>query len=228
MVEQLRSQLRRWETRSPDEAEKLVSTGFAELDRLLPEGGLKHGSLVEWLSAAGSGAGTLALAAARQTLGQGGPLVVVDRAGEFYPAAAALAGIEWSDLIVLRPRSVIDETWAVDQSLRSPAVGAVLCWTRQADARTRRRWQLSAETGQTFGLLVCPERVRGHACWAAVRWLIEPMVSMPGRRVRATLLYCRSGAAGGQVELELIDEARAMSETARVAPATLGRRWAAS
>src|SRR5438876_737278 len=90
-----------------------ISTGSSALDNLLPAGGLRRGTLVEYLSSApGSGAGTLALSAAREACREGRALVVLDRvivgtlrvpsAGDgtrsvpatyFYPPAAAAWGI---------------------------------------------------------------------------------------------------------------------------------------
>jgi protein ImuA len=212
IVAQLRSELRHWESVRGSERSPVLSTGWAELDKLLPENGLRRGCLVEWLAAApGSGAGTLALAAAREAARDGGPVVVVESSrGEFYPPAAALAGIELSQLIVVRVRSAQDEIWAVDQALRCSAVGSVVCWTERFDQRGRRRWQLSAEAGAGLGLLVCPERVRHEACWAEVRLLVEPLLSERGRRLRVEVLRCRGAAAGRAVELELDHETSAL------------------
>ena len=199
IVAQLRSELRHWESARDAERSPLLSTGWAELDKILPENGLRRGCLVEWLaSEPGSGAGTLALAAAREAARDGGPVVVVESRGEFYPPAAALAGIELAQLIVVRVRSAQDEIWAVDQALRCPAVGSVVCWTERFDQRGRRRWQLSAEAGAGLGLLICPERIRHEACWAEVRLLVEPLVSEQGRRLRVEVLLSRSSRWPGR------------------------------
>jgi protein ImuA len=223
IVAQLRSELQHWEKARDAERSSLLSTGWSELDKILPENGLRRGGLVEWLaSAPGSGAGTLALAAAREAARDGGPVVVVESRSEFYPPAAALAGIELAQLIVVRVRTAQDEIWAVDQALRCPAVGSVVCWTERFDQRGRRRWQLSAEAGAGLGLLICPERIRHEACWAEVRLLVEPLVSEQGRRLRVEVLRCRGGAAGQTVELELDHETSALP--AVVAPNTSARR----
>ncbi len=211
IVDQLRSELRHWKNVRGSERSAVFSTGWASLDKLLPGNGLRRSCLVEWLAAGpGSGAGTLALSAAREAARDGGPVVVIESRGEFYPPAAALAGIELSQLIVVRVRSAQDEIWAVDQALRCPAVGSVVCWTDRFDQRGRRRWQLSAEAGAGLGLLVCPERVRHEACWAELRLLVEPLASERGRRLRVEVLRCRGAAAGGAVELELDHETSAL------------------
>ncbi len=66
-LEELRRRIARLEApRQPAQDQRLPS-GCEALDRLLPAGGFRRGTLVEWLSAGdGAGAGTLALLAARE------------------------------------------------------------------------------------------------------------------------------------------------------------------
>src|SRR5437868_3154844 len=83
----LKLQLRRWEQQAHEER---ISSGYPDLDQRLLGGGFRRGSLVEWLSAgSGSGAGSLALAAAREACRNGRPLVIIDPRNLFYPPAAA-------------------------------------------------------------------------------------------------------------------------------------------
>src|SRR5688572_32232769 len=102
LVAALQRQVQRLEGLRPPADERLVSTGSPPLDQLLPGGGLRRGSLVEYLSpGAGSGAGTLALAAAREACrdeeGQSHrAFVIVDQSRTFYPPAAAAWGIDLS------------------------------------------------------------------------------------------------------------------------------------
>ncbi|MFM9026203.1 MAG: ImuA family protein [Planctomycetaceae bacterium] len=130
-----------------------VSSGWAALDGLLPGGGVRRGSLIEWLAgdagtaASGTGAATLActvacrLAATRRT-GRGDPrgglIVVVDRAGWFHPPAV-LPWLGAGDagairLVVARPSRDDDEIWTIEQALRCGGVAAVVAWPRLAAA----------------------------------------------------------------------------------------------
>lgn len=130
-----------------------VSSGWAALDGLLPGGGVRRGSLIEWLAgdagtaASGTGAATLAcavacrLAATRRT-GRGDPrgglIVVVDRAGWFHPPAV-LPWLGADDagtirLVVARPSRDDDEIWTIEQALRCGGVAAVVAWPRLAAA----------------------------------------------------------------------------------------------
>ena len=213
----------------PHEAER-CSSGCPALDRLLPQGGFRRGSLVEWCAAArGGGAGTLALLAAREACRSGGTLVVLDRRREFYPPAAVVWGLELSQLLIVRPREKADKLWAWDQALRCPAVAAVWGSLRELDGRAFRRLQLAAEQGRGLGLLLRPAAARDQPSWADVRLFVQPLAgeaagqssrhtpcavngtrsvpaTMTGRRLRVQVLRCRRGQAGAEVELEL-DEA---------------------
>ena len=136
-----------------------ISTGCAALDRLLPQHGLRRGTLVEWLAADGCGAVTLALVAAQEACREGGILVVTDRHRQVYPPALCAYGLELSQVVFVHPRNRRDQLWALNQSLRCRAVAAVLCWPEALDDRAFRRLQLSAEQGESLGLLMRPPSV---------------------------------------------------------------------
>lgn len=126
----------------------VVASGFPTLDGLLPAGGVRRGSLIEWLAGAevgeaAAGAVTLACAVACRLAGAGddpqggatgggtggGTIVVVDRPGWFHPPAV-LPWLAGRQLVVARPSRDDDEVWAIDQALRCPGVAAVLAWPR--------------------------------------------------------------------------------------------------
>jgi len=207
LVSTLRREVARLENSRPPEDDRPISTGSPALDRLLPAGGLRRGMLVEYLAAApGSGAGTLALAAAREACRGGRALVVMNqpvdpacRAGSrtggqsldsgparqagptyFYPLAAAAWGVDLTQLLVLRPANRADALWALDQALRCPGVGAVWSQWDRIDVHDFRRLQLAAECGGTLGLLVRPARYRGQPTWADVQWLVSPRSKVQG------------------------------------------------
>jgi hypothetical protein len=231
VIDDLRTRLKQWE--SPRRAMgAIVPSGFALLDQLLPERGFRRGGLVEWLdptadsNSGGSGTTSLALAAAARATGEAGPLVVVDSRGEFYPPAAALAGIDLEQLILVHAGNRQDQAWVWDQALRCPGVGVVLGSIGDFNQRVRRRWQLAAEAGAGLGLLVCPASIRDEPCWAQVRLLVEPRISPHGRRVRIELLRAAGMPAGASVELELDDETRDVHLDSRVATGAALRRSA--
>lgn len=181
---------------------EIVSSGLRRLDPLLPGGGIRRGSLIEWLAdGEGSGATTLAglvacrLAAASSTR----TIIVVDRCGWFHPPALMpwLArqsdpGKEGPRLIVARPAGDDDEIWAIDQALRCSGVAAVVAWPRMAalwsgqerpargHARQQwttamRRWQLAARSSGAVGLFVRPEEALREPSWAEARIAVTPL-----------------------------------------------------
>jgi hypothetical protein len=236
----LRDKLRRLERiRRP--LDERISSGCAALDSLLPGGGFVPGTLVEWFAERGQGAGGLAMAVSGQACRQRGALVVMDRAGQFYPPAAVAWGLDPENLIVVRAASRQDELWALDQALRCRGVAAVWAPLEQIEARAFRRLQLAAEAGGSLGLLLRPARARGRPSWADVQLWVEPRCCPVGRRLRVELLRCRGQERGKAVEGVSVEveieasvggitselpghETRSLPLAARLASATPGRR----
>jgi hypothetical protein len=187
-----------------------VSSGFRPLDALLPAGGVRRGSLIEWLAsdeaaASGTGAVTLVSAVACRLAAadaRTGTIVVVDRSGWFHPPAV----LPWlaadppprRRLLVARPSSEEDEVWAIDQALRCPGVAAVLAVPRSRPTKSgrlrqwttaMRRWQLAARSSGAVGLFVRPESALREPSWADIRLAVS---ALPGgdswdRRLRLSL-----------------------------------------
>jgi len=194
---------------------------------MLPAGGLRRGTLVEWLGdAKGSGAATLAVMAAAEACRGGKSLVVVDHGGEFYPPAAVRLGVAPNRLIVVRittneRQSKVDCAWAFDQALRCSGVGAVLAWPEKIDALEFRRWQLAVEKSGALGLLVRGASDRKEPSWADVRLLVEPFrraesvvqshaeiceYESVSRRLTIHVLRCRGGVDNRSVDVEIDNE----------------------
>jgi protein ImuA len=211
LIAALRGQLARAEDRH--DARPVVSTGSLALDRLLPCNGLKRGTLSEYLGAeAASGAGTLALMAAREACREGRSMVILDRQKRFFPLSAAACGIDLSRTLIFWPASAQEELWALDQALRCPGVGAVWATCGLLGVRDFRRLQLAAECGGTLGLLVRPASIRGQPTWADVQWHIDAEPANGHWRLRVTLVRCRGGTGGRSVILELDEQANAWRE----------------
>ena len=184
------------------------SLGIEALDDLLPGRGLECGSLVEWLvSAEGSGAAILALQGVRLALERQLVWAVVDSTGEFHPPAASGWGIPLESLLLLRPSSVADAIWSVEQCLRCPAVGVTWFSSESLSDRVVQRWKRAAEVGGGIGVLFRPIESSRRASWADVRWHVQPQpqTENTGRCVRVDLISCRGCFAGGSVDLELHD-----------------------
>jgi len=204
------------------ECEQPIGTGHAALDSVLPAGGLRRGTLLEWVNGEGpgSGAATLALLAVgglvQPQSGPGGTLAVVDRGVGFYTAAAAGLGLSPDRILLVRAGTEGEWKWAVEQVLRSPAVDVALTWAESLDDRVFRRWQLAAELGGGVGMLVRPAEALREASWSSVRLMVRGCVGeqlAEGRRWSVRVLRggvgrgaWRAGDEEREVLLELNDE----------------------
>lgn len=208
-VEELRQGIRRIETAGRRDAGRVFSTGCDELDQGLPDGGLAAGTIVEWLTPPGGyGAGILSLLAARSACADGGALVVVDAERVFFPPAAVAWGMDLSCMVVIRPRGgdQSDLCWAIDQALRSPAVGAVWGALPDVGERWERRFQLSAGSSGAMGLFVRPAQMLGQPGWSEVQWLIEESVGGResfDREIGLQLVRARGGTPGWRTRVRI-------------------------
>ena len=124
-------------------------------------------------------------------------IVLIDALGDFYPPAARQHGVDFDRLIVLRPGNERDAFWAVDQSLRCPAVAVVIAPLTRLDDLLSRRLQLAAESSGCMGLILRSARRRTKS-FAAVQMLLESVdhraAEKPAARpCRITLLSVREG-----------------------------------
>jgi len=226
----------------------VFSSGLPGLDAVLPEGGFRGGTLVEWVvEGEGLGGEVPALRAAQQAASSGGLIVAVDRRRQFYPPAAVRWGIDPRRLIIVSPETQNDELWALDQSLRSSAVRAVLAWPERLDGRVYRRLQLAAEQGGALGLLIRSVDALRQASWAEVRLLVgavaaadggslrretigpaaaegESLPLPPARRLRVAVLRTRHRLYGRQVEIEVDDEAGSLRVVSTMGDSTMATR----
>lgn len=136
-----------------------------------------------------------------------------------------------------------DFLWAIDQSLRCPAVAAV--WGQLPEFETpilaerwSRRFQLSAESSGCLGLFVTQSKRTdrssqsskatslNQAIWSEVQWHLQPQLATTEntRTVRALLTRCRGGATGRAIDLEInlvtgnVQRARSEHATKRIRP----------
>src|SRR5262245_28275416 len=208
LIHRLERCIREIETGERPCARTPIVTGVPRLERVLPEQSLRGGSLLELFSARqGAGVWTLALILARQACGERKVLVVADEERRFYPPAAARMGIDLCRTVVIRPKSrqVLP---ALLQSLRCPAVGAVLGWFDRLPPVDFRRLQLAAESGGGLGLVLRPKAALRTPSFATARLLVAPVASGEEslRRLRVEALRVRGGKSGQSLILEVDDE----------------------
>lgn len=157
-----------------------LPSGHAGLDAAI--GGWPRGALIELLSDH-SGIGEVSLLLpALAALSRERCIAFVAPPYIPYAPALAAAGVELTRFLWLRPHNEADALWAMEQSLRSGACGAVLGWPARIDHRRLRRLQLAAETGDALAVIYRPRRTAAEASPAALR--LELLPAAAGLRVQ--------------------------------------------
>lgn len=145
------------------------STGYAELDALLPQKGWPRRALTELLLPAdGLGEMSLLFPALTRMTQAGHPVVVIAPPYIPYAPAWQAAGMDLS-LVEIVDASPRDALWAFEQCLRSGACAAVLGWPQQADAQSLRRLQVAADSGDCLGFAFRDRKHVANASPAALR-----------------------------------------------------------
>jgi protein ImuA len=177
-----------------------VATGLPDLDNALPHRGLLRGAIHEWLGpdddrATSRPPFTLLLHLAARAADTRRIIFIGERAWP-YAHPLARAGLLDHSLFIAA-RTPHERTWATDLALRSPAAACVITDGGGLDRTALRRLQLSAEAGNTLGLLARPACDAADFSSAATRWLIRrvpaPTTCPPTTRQRWTieLLRCK-------------------------------------
>jgi hypothetical protein len=187
-----------------------VQSGLAVRKGSPAEAELRPGMIVEWLvTRPGAGAVTSALQLVSRCLGGRGAWVVVDPARESYVPAFSGWGIDPSKVLLIRPATLRETCWAIEQCLRCAGVSATWAWVEERLPPTvHRRWKLAAEVGGGVGLLFRPDPARREPAWADLRLRVTPLSGGQGdtRRIRVDVLY-RRGGLGGSTRVWEIDHA---------------------
>ncbi len=232
IIADLTRRLRRFECGGGENAPTAVaSTGTPALDALFPEGGLRRGTILEWLCDPETSHGwRVALTLVRELAAQSPtprPVLIVDPDRRIHPPAVAGLGIDLQRVIFIRPAQQQDVLWSIEQALRCRAVEAVLGRLETGDAQVLRRLQLAAEVGRTIGMFVRGPRARRQKSWADVRFQIDPLPSVAqpgGSRMRLEVVHSRGSVCGRVAELEIDDETGALSLVSELADSTLACR----
>lgn len=145
------------------------STGYADLDALLPQRGWPRRALSELLLPAdGVGELSLLLPTLARFTQAGATIVLVAPPYLPYAPAWQAAGVDLLHLEVVdaAPR---DALWAFEQCLRSGACAAVIGWPSQADAAALRRLQVATDSGACLGFALRDRRHADNPSPAALR-----------------------------------------------------------
>jgi protein ImuA len=151
-------------------------TGFADFDALLPGGGWPVGAITELMpETQGIGELSLLLPALARLSRAGRYVVWIAPPCLPYPLALAQHGLVLDRLVLVQAHDAHTVLWTAEQTLRCPAVGAVLAWPVMLDDRGVRRLQLAAETGGSCGLLYRPPSAALQPSPAALRLRLKAL-----------------------------------------------------
>ena len=203
---------------------RALTTGFAELDDLLPAGGWPQAALTEILLA-DRGIGALRLLMPLLTALSHEDRWICWVAPPQRPCSPALAaaGVDLSRVLMVSPGPRQDGLWVVEQALRSGRCAAVLAWPAIDDGVALRRLQLAAQAGDAMGFLFRSQQVAARPSPAALRILLDThsdgnlSVSLPRRR---------GGRGSGSVHLDTGLPHNVLARHARHAGSgSLARNW---
>jgi hypothetical protein len=151
-----------WRGAAPGRFSGTVSTGYAALDRELPGGGWPVGALTEILgSQEGIGELQIGLPALVRLSNAGKRIVWLAPPHLPYAPALAAAGVDLTQLAVVRAPGRRDALWAAEQVLRAGPCHALLAWFRHGRYEDLRRLAVAAEASRACVLLFrSPEAAR--------------------------------------------------------------------
>jgi protein ImuA len=178
-LRELTDRIRAAEVHAPAaEGSHAVQTGWASVDRALPEHGLRRGATHELLGCACDPT------TARRMADWDPPLVLLTRLAAFAAGAEGwtiwIGPRVWSrsaSTTTLQRSLFVDppdagaRDWALDAALRCPGLTVVADGTG-LDAAASRRIQLAAEAGGSVGLVARPPWDAGEITFAWTRWTV--------------------------------------------------------
>src|SRR5688572_30347423 len=140
-----------WLGRAPQLAAPAVPTGYQVLDSELPGGGWPAGALTEILSSQeGIGELQLVLPALAALTWAGKRVVWLAPPHLPYAPALAAAGVDLSQIAVVRAPRRRDALWAAEQVLRAGCCHALIGWLRRVGYDELRRLAVAAEASPAW------------------------------------------------------------------------------
>lgn len=155
-----------------------ISSGFPELDQLLPgHGWPKNGAMELLHDQPGIGEIRLIIPALAQ-LSRDNSRWIAWIAPPYipYPPALIAAGVDLSRILVVRPGNEKDALWATEKALTSGSCSAVLAWPgNKVRDKDIRRLQVAAKENHCWNILFRPIRAARQASPAELRIMLQPL-----------------------------------------------------
>ena len=130
---------------------EVISSGYGQLDRELPQGGWQTGQVCEiYPLKYGCGDMHILLPALAALSHRQQWIMMVAPPAIPYAPALAMAGIDTRRLLMVHPKDRKEALWCVEEGLRSGHCSAVMGWLPESDPNSIRRIQLACEANQNF------------------------------------------------------------------------------
>ncbi|NKB34841.1 MAG: translesion DNA synthesis-associated protein ImuA [Pseudomonadales bacterium] len=131
------------------------STGYPQLDEILPGRGWPQNGLLEIISPQwGMGELQLLIPLMRSVIEQGQWILWISPPHLLYAPALVQAGINTDQVLVVNLETACkDALWSMEKALQTKNCGLVLAWQTWLPGKVLRRLQLAAESGSTLGVL---------------------------------------------------------------------------
>lgn len=177
--------------------------GIAEIDGMLPWGGLPRGCLHDVTGPPSDGAAIGFTAWLTSLLGAQGWVLWCRserrgvEAGQLYGPGLAQFGIDMRRLLFVKAETAKDLLWAMEEGLRARRFAVVIGEGATPDLGQTRRLQLAAEAGGATALMILLDKAGGISA-AMTRWAVRAVAAENPTQVRwhLRLERCRGGAHG--------------------------------
>ena len=209
-----------WLGRAPQLAAPALPTGFPALDAELPGGGWPRGAVTEILgSQHGIGELQLVLPALAALTWAGKRVVWLAPPHLPYAPGLAAAGINLSQLVVIRAPGRRDALWAAEQALRAGCCHALLGWFRRAGYDDLRRLAVAAEGSAAWIALFRPREAAAESSPACLRLALESADAPGGDALSVRILKRRGLPAAAPLRLAVPRPAHALARSPLSRPA---------
>ncbi len=209
-----------------DSAVRAVPTRFTALNKLLSDGGWPQRSLIELLCACGVGEMRLLMPVLAPLMRARQTLALIEPPHIPYPRALMAHGVMHEQFLMVRARDRAQRLWAIEQTLKSGGVSAVVAWLPENNGchisfQALRRLQLAAQGMQCDpGLVFLLRSVTARAASSPAPLRIELTVTLDifkrrGMPAHSVLQIALPGAPARRIE-SLFEELPA-AEAAEVA-----------
>jgi len=194
---------------------EVVPTGHGILDRELPGGGWPGGALTEVLgSLRGIGELQILMPALAALSTAGKRIVWLAPPHLPYAPALAAAGVDLTNLAVVRAPGRRDALWAAEQVLRAGSCRVLLAWFHRASYAELQRLATAAEAGRACVILFRPREAEREPSPACLRIALEPAAG----ELAVRILKRRGPPAAAPLRLPLKRPAHALGRTPFSAP----------